>query len=100
MCTMIVKQVEVGGSGKGTRGWFTLAQANVSYDHPFDAPLEHALNIDFVNETLGPGARVAVELDVRSARALVEAIMGVLNQADTGGYLEPSDARTKELSRP
>lgn len=87
MCTMIVKQIGVEGSGKGTDGWFTLREANVSYDHPFNAPLEHALNIDFVNEAQGPGARVAVELDADSARALVEAILSVLNQAESGGHL-------------
>ena len=88
MCTMIVTQVTIAGSGKGAHGWFPLREANVSYDHPFDAPLEHALNIDFVNEALGPGARVAVELNVDSARALVEAIGAVLERADAGGYLE------------
>ena len=88
MCTMIVTQVNIEGSGKGARGWFKLHEANVSYDHPFDAPLEHALNIDFVNEALGPGARVAVELSVEAARALVEAIGAVLERAEAGGYLE------------
>jgi hypothetical protein len=88
MCTMIVKQVEIEGSGKGRSGWFTVRQANVSYDHPFNAPLEHALNIDFVNEAQGPGARVAVELSQASARTLVEAILAVLAQAEAGGYLE------------
>ena len=90
MCTMIVKQVEIAGSGKGTRGWFTLGQANVSYDHPFNAPLEHALNIDFVNEAQGPGARVAVELSEQAARTLVAAIQEVLDQAAAGGHLEQS----------
>ena len=85
---MIVKQTRIEGSGKGASGWFTLGQADVSYDHPFNAPLEHALNIDFVNEALGPGARVAVELDVASARALIATIQAVLEQADAGGYLE------------
>jgi hypothetical protein len=88
MCTMIAKQVEIEGSGKGRSGWFTVRQANVSYDHPFNAPLEHALNIDFVNEAQGPGARVAVELSEASARTLVEAILAVLAQAAAGGYLE------------
>ena len=46
---MIVEKVKIDGSGKGTNGWFKLEQANISYDHPFDAPFEHALNIDFVN---------------------------------------------------
>jgi hypothetical protein len=84
---MIVEQVAVEGSGKGAGGWFSVRQANVSYDHPFNAPLDHALNIDFVNEAQGPGARVAVELSVASARALVQAIQVVLGQADAGGYL-------------
>ncbi|HKZ85879.1 MAG TPA: DUF6295 family protein [Anaerolineae bacterium] len=85
---MIVKQVEIEGSGKGTSGWFGLRQANVSYDHPFHAPLEHALNIDFVNEAQGPGTRVAVELSVESAQALVKTILSVLDRAEVGGYLE------------
>ena len=88
MCTMIVEKVKVDGSGKGTSGWFKLEQANVSYDHPFNAPLEHALNIDFVNEAQGPGARVGVELSVDAARALVDTILAVLAEADAGGHLE------------
>ena len=88
MCTMIAHQVEVEGSGKGREGWFTLRQANVSYDHPFNVPLEHALNIDFVNEAQGPGARVAVELSSDAARALVATILAVLDEAEAGGHLE------------
>ncbi len=87
MCTMIVQQIKIDGSGKGLRGWFPLAEANVSYDHPFDAPLEHALNIDFVNEAQGTGARVAVELSTEAARALVQAIQEVLDKADKGGHI-------------
>jgi hypothetical protein len=88
MCTMIVERVEIEGNGKGKDGWFKLREANVSYDHPFNAPLEHALNIDFVNEAQGPGARVAVELSAQAARSLVETILGVLDQAEAGGHLE------------
>jgi hypothetical protein len=91
---MIARQVAIAGSGKGTAGWFEVRQANVSYDHPFHAPLEHALNIDFVNEAQGPGARVAVELNVESARTLIETILAVLGQAEAGGYLE-THARPK-----
>jgi hypothetical protein len=87
MCTMIAQQVSVEGSGKGTGGWFTVSQANVTYDHPFSAPQEHTLNIDFVNETLGPGARVAVELSATSARVLVETVLEVLARAEAGGYV-------------
>lgn len=87
MCTMIVQQVPVEGSGKGKDGWFAVQQANVSYDHPFNAPMDHALNIDFVNEAQGLGARVAVELSVESAKNLVETILTVLAQAEAGGWL-------------
>jgi hypothetical protein len=85
---MIVENVKVDGSGKGSSGWFTLEQANVSYDHPFNAPLEHALNIDFVNASQGLDARVAVELSEQAARDLVRAILAVLDQAGRGGHLE------------
>lgn len=87
MCTMIVQRVGIDGSGKGAGGWFPLRQANVSFDHPFNAPLEHALNIDFVNEAHGPAARVAVELSLEAARNLVATIQAVLKRAEAGGYL-------------
>jgi hypothetical protein len=84
---MIVEKVRIDGSGKGTGGWFSLAEANVSYDHPFSAPYEHALNLDFVNEAQGPGARVAVELSAEAARALVDTILAVLNRAEREGQI-------------
>ena len=87
MCTMIVEKVNIEGSGKGANGWFKLEGANVSYDHPFNAPFEHALNIDFVNESNGPGARVAVELSEQAARDLVKTILTVLDQAEMSGQL-------------
>lgn len=87
MCTMIVEKVKVDGSGKGRDGWFQLEQANVSYDHPFNAPYEHALNIDFVNESQGPSARVAVELSEQGARELVRTILAVLERAEAEGQL-------------
>lgn len=86
MCTMIVEKVKIDGSGKGVNGWFKLEQANVSFDHPFHAPFEHALNIDFVNESQGPSARVAVELSEQAARELVRTILAVLDQAEAGGH--------------
>lgn len=87
MCTMIVEKVNIDGSGKGTAGWFKLEKANVSFDHPFHAPFEHALNIDFVSESQGPSARVAVELSEQAARELVKTILAVLAQAEAGGHL-------------
>jgi hypothetical protein len=53
--------------------------ATVYFDHPFHAPLEHSLNIDFVNEAAGAPARVAVELSAESARELVRHIQAVLD---------------------
>ena len=65
--------------------------ANVStFDHgetPAHAPLDHALNIDFVNEGSGPGARVAVELSAESGRELVRAILAALRR---GGEEHPA----------
>ena len=88
MCTMIVENIKIEGSGKGREGWFKLEQANVSFDHPFNAPMEHALNIDFVNESQGLSWRVAVELDARAARDLAQTILAVLKRAELEGHLE------------
>jgi len=84
---MIVQKVPLEGFGKGAGGWFDMDQANVSWDHPFHAPGETALNIDFVNEAYGPGARVAVELSVEGARQLVETIQSVLGEAEERGLI-------------
>ena len=85
MCTMIVEQALVAGSGKGREGWFPLQKATVSFDHPFHAPLDHAITIDFVNEAQGMDARVAVELTPESARALVQAINDALERGEKSG---------------
>lgn len=87
MCTMISHQARIFGSGKGPAGWFQLSAANVTYDHPFHIRLDHALNIDFVNEATGPGARVAVELTPESARELAHKILATLDQAEGEGWL-------------
>jgi Family of unknown function (DUF6295) len=84
MCTMISQQIKVSGSGKAGAEWLKVDTASVSYDHPFNMPLEYTLNIDFTNQA---GARVAVELDASSARVLVEAIQEVMRQAEKGGFV-------------
>lgn len=78
MCTWITQRSAVTGSGKGAAGWFPLTHTTVYFDHPYHAPLDHALNIDFVNEASGPGSRVAVELSAASARALIRDIEAAL----------------------
>jgi hypothetical protein len=100
MCTMIAHQVKVEGRGKSGPDWFEVREANVSYDHPYDLPLEHALNIDFVNEAQGPGARVAVELSVEAARRLVKTIEAVLAQAEERGVLADIPVSAAPAPRP
>ncbi|HEX2385712.1 MAG TPA: DUF6295 family protein [Candidatus Binatia bacterium] len=87
MCTMIAKQVSFEASGKGRDDWFEVRQLNVSYDHPYHARDEHALNIDFVNESQGPGARVAVELTPEAARKLIQTINEILTEAEAAGHI-------------
>jgi hypothetical protein len=84
MCTMIAQQVKVNGSGKAGADWTRIDLASVSYDHPYDMPLEYSLNLDFTSQA---GTRVAVELDATSARRLVETIQEVMRQAEQGGFL-------------
>ena len=76
MCTMIVEQADIAGAGKGPKGWFKVDRVNVMFDHPFNLPEDHALSIDFVDASAGPGARVAVELTAESGRELVKALLG------------------------
>jgi hypothetical protein len=82
MCTSIVEIVNAQGTGKGEEGWFDLTTAVVSYDHPHHALLEDAINIDFVNPALGPGARVAVEITLDSAKELSAALARAIAAAD------------------
>jgi dihydropteroate synthase len=82
------------GCGKSAKGWFDLSGVNVSYDCPFHIDLDHAVNIDFVNEAKGPGARVAVELTPESARRLVKAILAALEEAEVDGWLSETGEHT------
>lgn len=84
MCTYRTEKVEVTGSGKGRDGWFPVTDATVYFDHPQHAPEEHTLNIDFLNPSRGPSARVAVELSEQSARELARAILTTLDSAPAG----------------
>jgi len=56
------------GSAKGPNGWMRIDTANVYYDHPFHAPLDHALGIDFINEAEAVATRgVGIERAVSRA---------------------------------
>lgn len=82
MCSYIVEKVRVVGSAKGANGWMKVDTANVYFDHPYHAQLDHALAIDFVNAADGGRERVAVELSAESARALVKAILAALDSGE------------------
>ena len=82
MCTSIVEIVGASGAGKGSDGWFDVTQAVVSYDHPHHALLEEAITIDFMNDALGPAARVAVELTLESAKELSAALVRAIAAAE------------------
>jgi hypothetical protein len=78
MCSYITEKAAVTGSAKGPRGWFSLSHATVYLDHPYHTALDHTLNIDFIDESAGAAARVAVELSPESARELVARIEAAL----------------------
>ena len=78
MCTYVTTSTEVAGSGYGGDEWFGVDRAVVYFDHPQDAPLDHALCID----VWGGTQRVAVELDAASARRLARSILDTLDHAD------------------
>lgn len=84
MCTYATVRIDVDGSGKGANGWFAVDTASVYFDHPVHATPEHTLNIDFLNPSEGPGARVAVELSADSARSLQAAIQEALDAVPPG----------------
>lgn len=85
---MIGVRADVEGSCKGTGGWFRATRVSVTYDHPFHAPQENTINIDFMDDQGGLGARISAELTPESARRLVAAIEAVLARAEAAGHLE------------
>jgi hypothetical protein len=82
MCSYIVEKTSVVGSAKGPSGWMKIDTAHVYYDHPYHAPLDHALGIDFINVRNGGRERVAVELSADSARELVKKILAALESGE------------------
>ncbi len=82
MCSYIVRKAALTGSAKGPNGWMRIDTANVYFDHPYHAPLEHALAIDFINAADGGRERVAVELSAQSARELVNQILAALQSGE------------------
>ena len=99
MCSYIVKTAVLSGSAKGPHGWMRIDTANIYYDHPFHAPLDHVLGIDFVSRADGARARVAVELSASSARELVRQILAALDSGEAEHAQEGSEIGNHEPER-
>lgn len=89
MCTMIAMTAAVTGVAKGVKGWFPVSQATVGYDHATHSATEHALLLDFTNYDLGVDARVALELDLGSGRALLAQLQAAIEAAEASGVSRP-----------
>lgn len=85
MCVLISDTVPVEGAAKGAPGWFPITAVNVGFDHATGSRFDHALLLDFTNPDRGPGARVAVELDLESGRSLIAALQAVIDAAERSG---------------
>jgi hypothetical protein len=94
MCTSIVEIAPASGMAKGEDDWFLLTHSVVSYDHARHALLEDAITIDFVNGSLPPNARAAVELTLDAAKALNVALARAIAAAE----IEEAD-RSQGLER-
>jgi hypothetical protein len=96
MCSYITHKVSVSGSAKGANGWMKVDTANVYFDHPYHAPLDHALAIDFICHSDGAKDRVAVELSAQSARALVKSILAALAEGEEA-HIRSEQAALEDL---
>lgn len=82
MCTMISQKYPLSGHARGSAGWFPVAQMYLGYDHPTQAPSAHAVLLDLVNEEIGPGARLAIELSPEAATQLARRLLDTVEEAE------------------
>ena len=83
MCSYIVEKARLIGTAKGPGSdWMKVDTANVYYDHPYEAQLDHALCVDFICEANGGRERVAIEISRESALELMEKIKAALESGD------------------
>jgi hypothetical protein len=92
VCTYKTELLSVSASAKTALGWMAMTDASVYFDHPVHHPSGHALLIDVRNPARGPAARLALELDPASARALAESILRTLDAVDPA-LVEPPGAQ-------
>ena len=88
MCTLITWTLPVVGAGKGVDGWFEVTEATTGYDHPSSFADDHAILIDFTNRARGVNARVAVELDLQSGRALRDLLDKTIRAAEDSEFAD------------
>jgi hypothetical protein len=101
MCTWITEKVAATGAARGVAEWMDVSQVNVFYDHPVQAPFDHAVIIDFVDPSAGVGARVGVELSAASAMRLVRAIEEALTSPEAvADLVRETAATTPDVSGP
>ena len=97
MCITSIQYRKLEGSAKGVIGWFPVTDAAVCNDHPHHLELDWCINIDVVNENMGPSARVALELTMDSAKALAEAILAVVKETkEDEAQFTLAQAKTKK----
>lgn len=82
MCTSIVEVIAAEGMAKREDEWFELTHAAVAYDHARHALLGDVITLDFINDSMPPGARAAVELTLESAKALHAALGKAIAEAE------------------
>lgn len=83
MCTNIATRTRVTGSAMTTAGWAKVDEATIGYDHATHLWVEHALRLDFASSTTAD--RLAVELDLASAKALLAELQDVIAAAERSG---------------
>ena len=85
MCTNIATKTPITGSAKTANGWIKVNEATMSFDHANHTWVDHALRLDFVDANDDTADRVAVELDLASARAVVQRLQEVIAAAERSG---------------
>jgi hypothetical protein len=71
------------GFAKGAPDWLRIQEAVVYYDQCSAADVDHTVNIDFWSGDSGRAERIAVQLDLASARELLRAVKDVVMHADS-----------------
>ena len=84
MCTYRDHHAVRAGEWEGSRGLVRGVGRHRLLRPPRPRRRDHTLNIDLLNPARGAGARVALELDPASARALADAILHTLGAVPRG----------------